>query len=402
MPNTFAYWTGTWNGTSFAPDRRHRSGSTTVSTGTPKCPGPTTPDPDNTRYSLAWMNNWRYANEDLPIPSSVSDDISGQMSITRKLQLAARGGGVYTILSTPVAALGDHVSSQFSLPATTLASTFQDLDYHGTAYELETDISWTSVQNVGISVGRSADGSRYTNLGIYQNQEFYTDRRESEIVGQNPDISFKGWNHTDSPFSTSARTVHLRVFVDKGSIEVFIDDGAAVHSSQVYFSPGEDGIRFYTDGGSATFSNIVIREFEDITTAADPATPLRDVRGRELRKLVHDGYRVRVGTRGRHAAVAADRVRVRRQQAGQQLPVGGLDHGRAVVAQLHDRRPVSSTSSSGAGITQRPAGSSLISRAPASVRDGAPPEASTDQAPSSAALDRESRVESGRHVRGRR
>lgn len=272
LPNTFAYWTGSWNGTSFVPDSPTPQWLDYGLDWYAQVSWPDHSSPDDTRYSIAWMNNWRYADENLAIPSSVSDDISGQMSITRKLQLSARGGGVYTILSTPVPALGNHVAAQFSIPNTTLASTYQDLDYHGTAYELETDISWTSVQNVGISVGRSADNSRYTNLGIYQNQEFYTDRSHSEITGQTPDVSFGGWTHTDSSFSTSALTAHLRVFVDKGSVEVFVDDGAAVHSGQVYFGPGEDGIRLYTDGGTATFSNTVIREYEDITTAADPAS----------------------------------------------------------------------------------------------------------------------------------
>jgi levanbiose-producing levanase len=222
------------------------------------------------------MNNWQYANENKAIPSSVSDDISGEMSIVREMRLQSRGNGKYTLLSTPVADLSDHVTTETVVPTTTVTNEELDLDYHGTAYEIETDISWSQVQNLGISVGVSASGARHTDLGIWQNEEFYLNRGPSEQPGQTPNIAFSPWLQSDSPFDPNARSVHLRVFVDKGSVEVFVGDGENIHSSQVFFASGDSGIRLYADGGSATFSNMKIKEFEEITVAAERAPYYED------------------------------------------------------------------------------------------------------------------------------
>lgn len=276
LPNTLAYWTGEWNGSQFVPAD---SDPQWADWGMDWYAAVTWPDersPDDTRLATGWMNNWRYANENKAIPSSVSDDISGQMSIVREMRLQARGGGRYTLLSTPVSDLSDHVTTETVVPTTTVTNEIIDLDYHGTAYEIETDVSWTQAQNLGISVGVSASGARHTDLGIWQNEEFYLNRGASEQTGQTPDIAFAPWLQSDSPFDPGARSVHLRIFVDKGSVEVFVGDGEDVHSSQVFFAPGDTGVRLYADNGSATFSNMVIKEFEDITVAADRAPYYED------------------------------------------------------------------------------------------------------------------------------
>ena len=278
-PNTFAYWTGEWDGTTFTPDAADPQWLDHGFDWYAMVSWPNHDSPNDSRYATGWMNNWRYADEDKAIPSSVSDDISGQLSITRELRLAEKAGGVYTLLSTPVAALDDHHRLEFPVANDTLTNETVELDYRGTAYEFETDISWTDVENVGLQVGVSADGSRHTAMGIYNNETFYLNRQPSEQPGQTPEIGFYPWVQSESPFDTAAKSVHLRVFVDKGSVEVFIDDGVDVHSSQVFFAPGDTGIRLFASNGSATFSNTTISEFEDITTAADPASAFASFEG---------------------------------------------------------------------------------------------------------------------------
>jgi sucrose-6-phosphate hydrolase SacC (GH32 family) len=275
-PNTFAYWTGDWDGETFTPDDADPQWLDRGLDWYAQVSWPNNDSPDDSRYSIAWMNNWRYAQENKEIPSSVSDDISGQMSIVRELALDNQGGGVYTLKSSPVSELSDHVRTEFSLANEALTSESVALDFHGTAYEFETDISWVDVQNVGLQVGVSADGSRHTDIGLYNNEAFYVNRQPSEQPGQDPEIGFYPWVQSESPFDPEATSVHLRIFVDKGSVEVFIDDGVYVHSSQVFFAPGDTGVTLFADNGSADFENMVVREFDDITTAADPASAYED------------------------------------------------------------------------------------------------------------------------------
>lgn len=55
--------------------------------------------------------------------------------------------------------------------------------------------------------------------------------------------------------------MHLRIFVDTQSVEVFVNGGHTVVSQQVHFAEDDTGISLYTDGGAANFSGISIREF---------------------------------------------------------------------------------------------------------------------------------------------
>lgn len=269
LPNTLAYWVGEWDGTDFVADDPDPKWADWGFDWYAAVTWPDERSPEDTRLAIGWMNNWQYADEMKAIPSSVSDDISGQMSVVREMRLVSQGAGEYEMRSAPVSALDEHVTTETVFPTITVTDEVVDLDYHGTSYEIETDISWSQVQNLGISVGVSASGARHTDLGIWQNEEFYLNRGGSDQPGQTPDISFGPWLQSASDFDTGARSTHLRIFVDKGSVEVFVDDGADVHSSQVFFAPGDAGVNLYAENGSAIFSNFTIKEFEDITTAAD-------------------------------------------------------------------------------------------------------------------------------------
>ncbi|WP_211303300.1 GH32 C-terminal domain-containing protein, partial [Streptomyces milbemycinicus] len=59
----------------------------------------------------------------------------------------------------------------------------------------------------------------------------------------------------------SARTVRLRILIDRTSVEMFVDDGRYVHSSEAFPDPADTGLALFTIEGSAVFRNTVIREF---------------------------------------------------------------------------------------------------------------------------------------------
>ncbi|MEV6103604.1 glycoside hydrolase family 32 protein [Streptomyces sp. NPDC051940] len=253
LPDTYAYWTGTWNGTSFTTDSPDPQW---LDWGWDFYAAVTWPDvaaPATSRFAIAWMNNWHYAARD--VPTDATDGYNGQMSVVRELRLARQPGGWYTLLSQPVPALRDHVTRTLPLADVTTSGSV-DLPYQGTAYELELDVSWEQSTNVGVSVGKSADGSRHTNIGVYQGS-VYVDRGPSD----RPACSFGAYRQSNAPIDPAARLVHLRVLVDRQSVEVFVNAGHTVLSHQVYFETGDTGISVYADGGTATFSGITVREF---------------------------------------------------------------------------------------------------------------------------------------------
>ncbi len=267
QPDTYAYWTGTWNGTSFTTDAVNPQWLDWGWDWYAAVSWPNAASPDTSRYAMGWMNNWHYAGR--TIPTDISDNYNGQMSVVREIHLARQSDGSYSLLSQPVSALNNIVTKTIQ-PADVVVNGTTDLSYHGSAYELDANVSWSQLNNVGISVGMSADRTRHTNIGIYQGN-VYVDRSGSDQSA----YSFGSYQQSQAPFG-SATSVHLKILVDRSSVEVFVDNGKIVLSNQVFFQPGDSGISLYTDGGSATFSNMTIKEFENVTTASSPAAPYQD------------------------------------------------------------------------------------------------------------------------------
>jgi len=71
--------------------------------------------------------------------------------------------------------------------------------------------------------------------------------------------------------------VRLRIVVDRTTIEVFLDDGRYVQSSQVFAPQGDDGVALYSSGGPATFHDLTITEFGSVVQR--PARLLGDFEG---------------------------------------------------------------------------------------------------------------------------
>ncbi|MFJ7072018.1 glycoside hydrolase family 32 protein [Streptomyces sp. NPDC098781] len=255
LPNTYAYWTGSFDGSVFTADAadpqwldhgwdwyaavtfdRHR--------------GDGSVDP-SVRYALGWLNNWDYAGV---TPTIDCDGFNGTDSIVRQLTLRRGSDGTHYLASQPVAALDDHVSRTVHLGDLEVSGT-RVLDHRGTAYEVTCEITWDQLRGAGLQLRRSLDGTRHIDAGIYEDYAFLN-RRPTV----NPDASGR-WQESHSPFDPSARTVKLRILVDRTSVEMFVDDGRHVHSSAVFPYLIDTGLALFTIDGTAVFRNTVIREF---------------------------------------------------------------------------------------------------------------------------------------------
>ncbi|MBT2418943.1 glycoside hydrolase family 32 protein [Streptomyces sp. ISL-22] len=255
LPNTYAYWTGSFDGSAFTADaadpqwldngwdwygavtfEKHRSDGSV--------------DP-SARYAMGWLNNWDYAHI---TPTIDCDGFNGTDSIVREITLKRASSGTYYLASRPVAALDDHVSRTVNLGDLEVTGT-RVLDYRGTSYEVTCEITWDQLTGAGLQLRRSPDGGRHVDAGIYRDFAFLN-RRPTV----NPDASGR-WQESHSPFEPSARTVKLRILVDRTSVEMFVDDGRYVHSSEVFPYLIDTGLALFTIDGTAVFRNTVIREF---------------------------------------------------------------------------------------------------------------------------------------------
>ena len=252
LPMTYAYWTGSWDGEQFLPDSRTPQWLDHGWDWYAAVTWPSEEDPTGVRYAIGWMNNWKYADRE--VPTDASDGYNGQFSVVRELRLRREADGRCALVSAPVPALAAAATAERTLPDVTVEDAAV-LDVDARAYELELDLTWDAASNVGLSVGRSADGARHTNIGVTGGR-VYVDRGPSDLEG----FSFGEFRQAEAPIDPAARAVHLRVLVDTQSVEVFVDDGYTVLSQQVHLLPGDTGASLYADGEPLQVTGVTLRE----------------------------------------------------------------------------------------------------------------------------------------------
>lgn len=267
-PNTYAYWTGTFDGTTFVPDV---TAPQWLDHGFDWYGAVTWADPTNAtndrRFAMAWMNNWSYPHV---TPTWPADGFNGTDSIVREISLK-RYGTSYSLVSQPVAALEEHHATSVRSLGTFAVNGQHSLAYEGSAYQLEADISWADLDNVGLQLRSSTDDSRHADVGVFDDFA-YLNRGGTG----NPDPSGQKLE-SHVPFDPAAKNVHLRILVDRTTVEVFVNDGRYVMSSQVFANAADTGINLFASGGTATFSDVTLTEFASVEQR--PARVLADFEG---------------------------------------------------------------------------------------------------------------------------
>ncbi len=200
---------------------------------------------------MGWLNNWDYAHT---APTIDCDGFNGTDSIVREVTLERDPSGTYYLASRPVAALDSYVSRTTHLGDLTVDGT-RVLDHRGISYEVSCEITWDRLTGAGLQLRRSPDGNRHIDAGLWGDYAFLNRR-----ATVNPDVS-GACQESRTPFDPSARTVRLRILVDRTSVEMFVDDGRHVHSTEVFPYLIDDRLALFAVGGTAVFRNTVIREF---------------------------------------------------------------------------------------------------------------------------------------------
>ncbi len=248
-PNTYAYWIGQFDGKQFIADHAEPKwldygfdwyGAVTFDDG----------QSSTKRYALGWMNNWDYANN----TPTLKENFNGINSIVREITLQKQGNNEYSLLSQPVQMLNNIVKSTESYKDLKVDE-IKTLKSKGDSYLLEADISWSDLNNVGVRLRESDDKTRHIDVGIKADEGYsYVNRGNT---GQ-PDES-RRFLESKAPFDKKKKNVHLKIFVDKTSIEVFVDDGKIVYSSEVFPELDDKGISLFAEGGTAHFNNVSIK-----------------------------------------------------------------------------------------------------------------------------------------------
>jgi sucrose-6-phosphate hydrolase SacC (GH32 family) len=200
---------------------------------------------DNRRIMIGWFSNWQYAND------TPEKGWRGAMALPREVRLAKTRQGV-RIEQQPVRelrTLRQALPRATAIPAAgarpmTLAEAGKLLQAAGDGKSLELEITFLpgAAQRYGIKVfGRGANG---TLVGIdHERDEIYIDRTRSGNVSFNK--HFPG--RQTAPLPPGA-VVRLNLYLDRSSVEVFVNHGAVTLADRIYPGPQDTGLSFFAEG----------------------------------------------------------------------------------------------------------------------------------------------------------
>jgi fructan beta-fructosidase len=198
------------------------------------------PSTDGRRIWIGWISSWQYANREPTVMWR------GAQSLPRELGLTQFPDGI-RLVQRPIAETKRLRSvellrvSNLSLPDAIQA--MYSAKASGETLEIEAELAPEASREIGFRLckGRTEE----TVLGFTpENKEVFIDRTRSGEVSFAPE--FPG-RHKAALRQNSQ--VKLHVFVDRSSVEVFVDDGEVVLTDRIYPSQGSDGIELYSDDG---------------------------------------------------------------------------------------------------------------------------------------------------------
>ena len=197
--------------------------------------------PDNRTVAIAWMSNWQYANQ---VPTQ---QFRSANSIPRDLHLTQLDGETY-LVSTPSEEMLAMRAKAVKKGSATGTKDFKNLlKKNGGAYEFTATLNMQKAQQASIVLYNSKNEQVVIGFDTAK-KEYYVDRTKSGQTAFSDDFV----SVTRAPLPVVG-DYQLRVFVDKASIEVFVDPGVGFSglfpmTNLVFPSEPYNNLRFESKG----------------------------------------------------------------------------------------------------------------------------------------------------------
>ncbi len=222
--------------------------------------------------SIPWMSNWQYANV-TPIRQ-----YRGANGLPRELSLYTKDGQIYVAADVvkEVEALRKDTRSFDPITVKDEYKIDEIVPQTDGAYELEMDITpntsgvagfdlmnakgevakiYLDMKSGKLVMDRTASGLVAFGEKSEPHAKETDDHRKTMSVNYQNDFALGTW----APLSLcEGKTYHLNVFVDKCSIEIFVDGGRIAMTNLVFPTEPYNTLRFYTEGGEAQVSNMKV------------------------------------------------------------------------------------------------------------------------------------------------
>ncbi len=207
--------------------------------------------PDGRTVLTAWMSTWS-----TPRIFATTDNWWGAYVLPR--ELSVRAGHVY---QAPVREIANYYTKQETAEALSLAagSYTPQAAFRGNRQMISFDIDVANSEataQTGIKVFANANGTTFTS--VYYDRALggvVFSREHSDgipTVGESGDLSYSGKRIAEvEPVNGK---IHLQLFLDVSSLEVFINDG--YYTMTGYTASANDNVGFFSENGSGRIENI--------------------------------------------------------------------------------------------------------------------------------------------------
>lgn len=246
-----AYWTGRWDGKAFTPVAEDHQwldgGPDFYAAVTWDDPRLTDGQRKASRHAIGWMNNWAYARQ-LP-----TGGWSGAASVVRDIRLVSDGGRP-ALVSAPTPALESLEGSPEQIPAGTLqegaAEQLPVPDSGAFKMDLELEKPASGVGEARLLL--QSDGKTYATVGYeFKTGRAFVVRDGDAVAGAGSPVEGYG-NVSAVESKTGGNTVRLTAYVDRSSVEVFVDGGRRTLTSLVFPPAGDRSVRLAAAGGAVS------------------------------------------------------------------------------------------------------------------------------------------------------
>ncbi|WP_445506381.1 glycoside hydrolase family 32 protein [Niallia sp. 03190] len=234
-----AYFIGDFDGTSFIKDEG--TDVQWLDHGTDCYTGVTWETPfanKNFRYYIAWMTNWEYTRK-LPY-----DGYIGNTTIIRELRLKNTTDGL-KLFQTPVWGIRDNFDDKSFWGDQVITSQQPKILDGVTSYSIESSFHIDDLTNglFGISV-RDGNGAHTDITYDPETNELVFNRSQSGLIIDDP--HFIEPRIVKNVFPLNGK-IKLDIFVDRSTVEIFVNDGAYVLSNLIFPQLSSDELRIWTN-----------------------------------------------------------------------------------------------------------------------------------------------------------
>lgn len=194
---------------------------------------------DGRRMLFAWMDMW-----ESPMPSK-PHGWAGALTLPRELTLSCEGN----VLMNPARELTALRGEQQSFDAVSVRNQPQVLTDGVQELALTLNVAASDAERYGIVIGTAA--------------RLYVDNQTHRLVLErfSEDPGLCGCRSVPLP---EADILSLRVFIDRSSLEVFVNQGEACLTSRIYPTDGQRSVTLFAEGGLAQFGAAQAWELESI------------------------------------------------------------------------------------------------------------------------------------------